>query len=54
MTARKPSTRKKRKSYEFNEYPRGRGKMKCELCGFPLRDHEISTHNVTKLQGGVS
>jgi len=46
MTARKPDARTKRKSYGFNEYPKGRGKMMCELCGFPLRDHTMETHKL--------
>jgi len=44
MTKRKYQARVKRTGYRSNEYPRGRGKIKCELCGFPIRDHEIDTH----------
>ncbi len=45
MTARKQGARKKGKDYRFNEFPIGRGKLKCELCGLPLRDHKMDTHH---------
>jgi len=51
MTVRKLDARAKRKSYGFNEFPKGRGRIKCELCGLPIRDHEIGTHNLTRMQG---
>jgi len=44
MTTRKPGARPKRSGYLQNEYPKGRGWLKCELCGYPLRDHEMDTH----------
>ena len=40
MTVRKPGARNKRKDYGYNEYPKGRGRIKCEICGYPVRDHE--------------
>lgn len=36
--------RMKRKPYSSLEYPRGRGAILCELCGFPLKEHELDTH----------
>lgn len=33
-----------RKAYGFNEHPKGRGRILCELCGLPLRDHKLDTH----------
>ncbi len=33
--------RVKRKSFSLNEYPKGRGKMLCQYCFKPIRDHEI-------------
>jgi len=42
MTAKKLGARKKRMM--GGGYPRGRGLLKCELCGYPLRDHEMDTH----------
>ena len=45
MTAKRPNVGPKRKSYGLNEFPKGRGKIMCELCRFPLRDHEVNTHS---------
>ena len=50
MTVRKMGARNKRKPFTSMEYPKGRGKIKCELCGFPLRDHKLNTHEITKMQ----
>lgn len=34
------AVRAKRKNYTNNEYPRGRGRIKCQICSLPVRDHE--------------
>ena len=38
--------RSKRKSYSFHEFPKGQGKLACELCGLPLREHTMETHKL--------
>jgi len=35
--------RRRRKAFGFNEYPEGRGRIKCAVCGHPVRDHEVMT-----------
>jgi len=53
MVAKKIDARAKRKPYSFHEFPRGRGKLMCELCGLPLRDHKMDTHPLVA-KGGSS
>lgn len=44
MTARKANARAKRKAFGYHEFPKGRGRLRCELCQLPLREHTMDTH----------